>query len=164
MLIGVLLGVAFFTLVERKILGYIHFRKGPTKLFYFGFFQPISDALKLFVKEFLKGYQFTFYIYFFGPFVGLTLMFVLWGVYGSFFGIFGGFYSLIYIFCFMRLGVYFLLFCGWGSNRKYSLLGAYRSVSQTISYEVSIIFFILFLVYTISFYDLSLYIFFQVGF
>lgn len=76
-LVGVLLGVAFFTLLERKLLGYVHFRKGPTKIFYFGVFQPISDAVKLFSKGFIKGEKFQFYMFFFGPFLGLFLMLIL---------------------------------------------------------------------------------------
>lgn len=76
-LVGVLLGVAFFTLMERKVLGYVHFRKGPTKIFFFGLFQPIRDAVKLFSKEVLKGYRFSFYYFLAGPILGLYLMFIL---------------------------------------------------------------------------------------
>jgi len=124
----------------------------------------LQMLLSFFSKETLKGYKFSFFLFFVGPFLGLFLMFILWGVYGRFFGVFGRFYSFLYIFSFLRLGVYFLLFCGWGSNRKYSLLGGYRSVSQTVSYEVSMIFFILFFVYIMSSYDLSLFFLYQVGF
>jgi NADH-ubiquinone oxidoreductase chain 1 len=70
---------------------------------------------------------------------------------------------LLFVFSFLRLGVYFLLFSSWGSNRKYSLVGGYRAVSQTVSYEVSLIFFVLGLVYLLGFYDFSFFYFFQCG-
>ncbi len=70
---------------------------------------------------------------------------------------------MLFVFSFLRLGVYFLLFSSWGSNRKYSLVGGYRAVSQTVSYEVSLIFFVLGLVYLLGFYDFSFFYFFQCG-
>uniref|UniRef100_UPI00315DA7E2 NADH dehydrogenase subunit 1 n=1 Tax=Ceratozetella imperatoria TaxID=3127034 RepID=UPI00315DA7E2 len=164
LVVGVLLGLAFFTLVERKILGYIHFRKGPTKLFYFGLLQPISDAVKLFSKEFIVGFGFSFFLFMTGPVLGFFLMLVLWVTYGSYFGLLGGIFSIVYVFCFLSLGVYFLLFCGWGSSSKYALLGGYRAVSQSLSYEVSMIFFILVFTYFISFFDLRLLFFWQLGY
>jgi NADH:ubiquinone oxidoreductase subunit H len=110
LVLGVLLGVAFFTLMERKVLGYIHFRKGPTKVFYFGEFQPIGDAVKLFGKELYKVYGVVFLFYLGGPLLGLFLMVVLWSFYSGFFHVFGRFFSLLFVFSFLRLGVYFLLF------------------------------------------------------
>ena len=161
---GVLLSVAFFTLFERKVLGYIHFRKGPTKIFYYGLFQPFRDAIKLFCKEVLKGYKISFFFFLFGPLVGLFLIFVIWGVYISFSGVFGRVYSFIYFFCFISLRVYFLLFCGWGSGRIYSLLGCYRSVSQTISYEIVMIFYLFVFLYTLLSYDFFYFCSFQGGY
>lgn len=164
LLVGVLLGLAFFTLVERKVLGYFHFRKGPRKLFYFGLLQPIRDAVKLFSKESLKGFKIRFIFFVLGPMLGLFLIFILWVVYLNLFGVYGRIFSLLYIFGFLSLGVYFLLFCGWGSNRKYAMVGGYRGVSQTVSYEVTIIFFILGFVYFMRSFDIRTFFYFQFGF
>ena len=72
-LIFILIGVAFFTFIERKILGYLHFRFGPNKVGFVGIFQPFSDALKLFGKEDFKIKNLNYYLFFFIPLIGVFL-------------------------------------------------------------------------------------------
>jgi len=162
--VGILLGVAFFTLFERKVMGYSHFRLGPSKVGFWGLFQPFSDAVKLFPKETWKGQNFSFYFFVVGPLLGFVLMLVLWLFAPNFFVLSRFFLCVLLFFRIFSLRIYFFLFCGFGGNRKYSLVGAYRGVSQTISYEVSMIVFVLFLVYFICLFDFYDFVFFQTGY
>nr|YP_010432130.1 NADH dehydrogenase subunit 1 [Orius strigicollis]USW04727.1 NADH dehydrogenase subunit 1 [Orius strigicollis] len=137
LIIFILISVAYVTLFERKVLGYIQLRKGPNKLGLIGLLQPFSDGIKLFFKEFTYPSVSNFLIYFFSPVFMLMLSMILWVVFPYFFNVFSFNYSILFFLCCLGLGVYGVLLSGWSSNSNYALLGAIRSASQTISYEVS---------------------------
>ena len=142
-LISVLLAVAFFTLMERKFLGYHHIRKGPNKPGPAGSCVPFADAIKLFIKEnnYPKIANRTLFTA-----VLLMVFFIpsiLWMVYPSLFYRFASPISFIVFLAFSSLGVYGTLGVGYRSNSKYSNLGSVRAIAQTISYEVCLSLFLL---------------------
>nr|YP_010350318.1 NADH dehydrogenase subunit 1 [Ixodes australiensis]UOK09747.1 NADH dehydrogenase subunit 1 [Ixodes australiensis] len=137
LLICVLVSVAFFTLLERKILGYVHLRKGPNKVGFLGIFQPFSDAIKLFGKEMNFMLYINMLMYMFSSVLSLILMMSFWILYSWEFNQIIYEFGLIMMLCISSLSVYVILWGGWSSNSKYSLLGAFRGVAQVISYEVS---------------------------
>lgn len=133
-----LIAIAFYTLIERKFLGYFQTRKGPNKPSLIGIPVPFADAIKLFTKEQSTPTTSNRYMFHGAPILGLTLAILMWVLYPhshqSFFITFGALYFL----CVRRINVYSTFIAGWCSNSKYALLGALRGVAQTISYEVSI--------------------------
>lgn len=137
-LILALLGIAFYTLIERKFLGYFHLRKGPNKVGIIGLPQPFADAIKLFVKEQAKPTPSNQTPFLFAPTIGLILALIIWVIYPHSHQSFFLQFSVLYFLCVSRINVYTTFLAGWRSNSKYALLGALRGVAQTISYEVSI--------------------------
>nr|AII02521.1 NADH dehydrogenase subunit 1 [Acronicta psi] len=138
LIIGVLVGVAFLTLFERKILGYIQFRKGPNKVGFNGIMQPFSDAVKLFTKE--QTYpNFSNYIcYYFSPVISFILSLMIWLLIPYYFNLVSFNLGVLFFLSITSMGVYTVMIAGWSSNSNYALLGGLRAVAQTISYEVSL--------------------------
>nr|QOZ40951.1 NADH dehydrogenase subunit 1 [Berghia stephanieae] len=140
----VILGVAYYTVLERKVLSYGQTRKGPNKAGIAGLAQPLADALKLFIKENVMPYGSNVYIFTLAPALSLTLGLVLWHLYPSSFSHKYVCWGMLLFFCVTALNVYGTMLAGWASNSKYAFLGALRAAAQTISYEVSMLLLLLF--------------------
>nr|UXG58578.1 NADH dehydrogenase subunit 1 [Dermacentor albipictus] len=138
LIVMVLLSIAFFTLMERKILGYCHTRKGPNKAGIQGLFQPFSDAVKLFSKEMNFMFYMNISMQIISPLLMISLMMMMWMIFYYINNSMNMNLSVIFLICVSSLSSYAILLSGWASNSKYSLIGSYRGFAQVISYEVSL--------------------------
>ncbi len=150
-----LLSIAFFTLLERKILGYAQLRKGPNKVRIAGIPQPLADALKLLAKEQTKPTLANLIPLLISPVSALFLALVIWILYPSSFPTHFFIYGIIFILCISSLNVYTTLIAGWSSNSKYALIGSLRRVAQTVSYEVRIALILLRSLFLIISFDIN---------
>nr|APX40043.1 NADH dehydrogenase subunit 1 [Longitarsus nigrofasciatus] len=138
LVVSILIGIAFLTLLERKVLGYIQIRKGPNKVGYMGLIQPFSDAIKLMSKEQIYPYMSNFNLFYICPVMNLFLALFMWFCM-PFVSINVNFnFSILFFLSISSISVYTIMLAGWSSNSNYSLLGSLRSVAQIISYEVSL--------------------------
>ena len=139
-IVPLLIAVAYFTLAERKILGAIQRRKGPNYIGVYGLLQPLSDGLKLLVKETIIPSNSNKFIFLISPLITFTISLMGWAIipYDKYSVLSEINIGVLYLFAISSLGVYGIIMSGWSSNSKYAFLGALRSAAQMVSYEVSI--------------------------
>jgi len=139
-LIMPLLGaVAYLTLAERKIIGYIQVRIGPNRVGPRGLLQPIADGLKLLMKETILPTNANRFLFLLGPVLAFAPALAAWGVIPFDKGMVLADLNagLLYILAMTSMGVYGVIIAGWASNSKYAFLGALRSAAQIVSYEIA---------------------------
>nr|YP_009368179.1 NADH dehydrogenase subunit 1 [Lepilemur grewcockorum]ADP68271.1 NADH dehydrogenase subunit 1 [Lepilemur grewcockorum] len=138
LIIPIIVAMAFFTLIERKILGYMQLRKGPNTVGPHGLLQPFADAVKLYIKEPLRPLASSTLLYITAPTLALSIALTMWTPLPMPFPLINLNMGLLFILATSSLAVYSILWSGWASNSKYALIGALRAVAQTISYEITL--------------------------
>jgi NADH-quinone oxidoreductase subunit H len=138
-LIPLMLGVAYLTFAERKIIGYMQVRIGPNRVGPRGWLQPIADALKLLMKEIVVPTNSSRFLFLIAPMISIAPALAAWAVmpFTDTLVLANIDASLLYILALTSVGVYGVIIAGWASNSKYAFLGAMRSAAQIVSYEIA---------------------------
>lgn len=138
--VPLILGVAYLTFFERKIIAAMQLRVGPNLVGPFGLLQPIADGVKLLHKENIIPSSSNKFLFMLAPVVTFSLSLSAWAVipFSKDFVIADINVGILYLFAISSLGVYGIIIAGWASNSKYAFLGAMRSAAQMVSYEVAI--------------------------
>jgi NADH-quinone oxidoreductase subunit H len=139
-IVPVLIGMAYLTLAERKVLAAVQLRKGPNVVGPFGMLQPFADAVKMLMKETVVPAGANRLLFLMAPMLTFGLAVIAWAVIpvNDGWAIANINVGILYLFAISSLGVYGVIIAGWASNSKYAFLGALRSAAQMVSYEVSI--------------------------
>ncbi len=139
LLVPLLIGVAYLTYAERKVMAAMQMRKGPNVVGPFGLLQPFADALKMLMKETIVPTGANKVLFILAPMLTFMLAMVAWAVIpvNDGWAIADINVGILYLFAISSLGVYGVIIAGWASNSKYAFLGALRSAAQMVSYEVS---------------------------
>ncbi|MGO2958555.1 MAG: NADH-quinone oxidoreductase subunit NuoH [Acetobacter sp.] len=139
-LVPLLLGVAYLTLMERKVMAAMQRRRGPNVNGLFGLLQAFADAIKMIFKETVIPAGANRALFLFAPFLTFSLAMVAWAVIptGNGLAVANINVGILYLLAISSLGVYGIIIAGWASNSKYAFMGAMRSAAQMVSYEVSI--------------------------
>ena len=137
--VPLILAVAYYTYMERKVIGYMQIRRGPNRIGPLGLAQPFADVFKLLLKEIVLPANANKFLFVLAPILSLAPAFAAWAVipfddWAVLADIDAG---LLYLLAMSSLGVYGLIIAGWASNSKYAFLGALRSTAQMVSYEIA---------------------------
>ncbi len=140
LILPLIIMMAYMTYAERKVIGYMQLRIGPNRVGPIGLLQPFADVFKMMFKEIIFPSKANIYLFVLAPILAFVPAIAVWAVIplGQDFFITNLDVSLLYVLAIGSVGVYGIILAGWASNSKYPLLGALRSASLLVSYEIVI--------------------------